>query len=268
MDPMDSIQCRIQPPKVVPMCWQWCGITSSVAIVLFASAGISSAEALGTLKRISRRASAPFAISFSSLETNSSTGSVPRSLLTKVVVALQHSSGAAGCGPSRSTVATTPTSIEVFHAWCTRATSFTDSPTRTLLLKWTSSMETVTQFTPLKRSAAMHAQMSIHFSSGPANRNPSLFASEGRTSCIVVTSHAAAWRLGRSSCGGGAGGWSGTAFRGGGHRIDLLFLKIVAPRCVIGCTTLGTCSLRNDESFCRVVVLSRPDMRHGFPPLP
>mmetsp|Transcript_102091 Transcript_102091/g.284229 ORF Transcript_102091/g.284229 Transcript_102091/m.284229 type:complete len:323 (-) Transcript_102091:110-1078(-) len=189
MEAVHSIHCMTQPPNVVPMCWQWWGMTSSVeTVVPSAIAGLASwSFFFGIFWRSAFRPFASSARSLCSSTVNTSAGRDFLSLQTNVDMAWQHTSGSEARSPSRSMVTVTPTSMEVVQAWCTRAISFTTSPTRTGLRKWMSSMEAVTQCVPLKRSADMQAQMSIHLSRGPASSVPCWLESEGRTSCVIVT---------------------------------------------------------------------------------
>mmetsp|Transcript_84730 Transcript_84730/g.263165 ORF Transcript_84730/g.263165 Transcript_84730/m.263165 type:complete len:242 (+) Transcript_84730:1167-1892(+) len=207
MEAVHSIHCMIQPPKVVPMCWQWCGMTSSVdTVVPSAMGGLASSGFLGIFVRSALRALASSDEPLSSSVVNFSFGSDCLSFVTNVDMAWQQTAGSALRSPRRSMVTVTPTSMDVRHAWCTRASSLRISPTCTFWRKWMSSMDAVTQWVPLKRSADMHAQMSIHLSRGPASSPPSLSESEGSTSCVIVTAVSSANRLGPSTSGSGAGG--------------------------------------------------------------
>mmetsp|Transcript_103477 Transcript_103477/g.309142 ORF Transcript_103477/g.309142 Transcript_103477/m.309142 type:complete len:267 (-) Transcript_103477:580-1380(-) len=88
MEAVHSIHCMIQPPKVVPMCWQWCGMTSSVeTVVPSAIWGRASSCFFGIFMRMALRASARSADPRSSSELKSSLGSNFLSLLTKVDMA-------------------------------------------------------------------------------------------------------------------------------------------------------------------------------------
>jgi len=134
------------------MCWQWCGMTSSVETVVPSSmAGGDSPRCLPffcSRWRMALRASACSARSRSASLPGARGGTRSLPCVTKLETAWQQTSGSAGRSPRRSMATVTPTSMDVRQAWCTLAVNVTTSPTRAVLTKCTSSILAVTQFAP------------------------------------------------------------------------------------------------------------------------